>query len=134
MKNNLVFLILLFYTNIFSMTTMNSPEEFYNYKKRIIQESNISSETIDKQIGVFLVHFYQKFISPLINTNCQFEPSCSEYMKQAIIKYGFLKGYIMGLERLIRCNRYARKEKYPVIETKRGKRLHDIPEDNLLKK
>lgn len=35
---------------------------------------------------------------------CNFEPSCSEYTKQAIIKHGFYRGVVDGLSRIRRCN------------------------------
>jgi uncharacterized protein len=38
------------------------------------------------------------------SVECNFNPSCSEYMKQAISKYGMLKGATLGLKRIKRCN------------------------------
>ena len=46
---------------------------------------------IMKKVFIILINFYQRFISPIfksIGVNCKFYPSCSEYMKQAIEKYG----------------------------------------------
>jgi len=51
-----------------------------------------------------LIKFYQKFISPNLGQNCRFYPSCSEYTYQAIGKYGLLKGFWMGIKRILRCN------------------------------
>ncbi|MDO8740627.1 MAG: membrane protein insertion efficiency factor YidD [Candidatus Woesearchaeota archaeon] len=53
---------------------------------------------------------YQKNISPKIKETlgkdrlCKFEPSCSEYSKQAIEKYGSMKGALISINRLLRCN------------------------------
>lgn len=57
------------------------------------------------RIGVFLVRTYQICISPFIGgrAGCRFIPTCSEYTRQAIIKYGFVRGTIMGLKRISRC-------------------------------
>ncbi|MDR3667441.1 MAG: membrane protein insertion efficiency factor YidD [Ignavibacteriaceae bacterium] len=54
--------------------------------------------------AVFLIKIYQKFISPLFPPSCRFNPSCSEYAVQAFTKYGFLKGTIKSVWRILRCN------------------------------
>ncbi len=54
--------------------------------------------------AIYLIRFYQKFISPGLPHSCRFYPTCSEYSIQAISKYGILKGGIMSLWRIIRCN------------------------------
>lgn len=54
---------------------------------------------------------YQKFISPVFQSlgiHCKFYPSCSEYMKQAIEKYGCRKGIYKGIKRLLRCHPFAK--------------------------
>lgn len=48
-----------------------------------------------KKISIYLIEFYQKNISKWLehnNIRCKFYPTCSEYTKQAIEKYGFFKG------------------------------------------
>lgn len=35
---------------------------------------------------------------------CRFRPTCSEYTRQAIVKYGFWRGCLMGMWRILRCN------------------------------
>jgi len=50
------------------------------------------------------VRFYQKFISLTLNLNCRFFPSCSEYLYQAIEKYGLTKGLWRGMKRILRCH------------------------------
>lgn len=57
-----------------------------------------------KNIAVFLIIFYQKFISPLKKPTCRFYPTCSEYSKQAFIKYGFFKGFFLSFIRILKCN------------------------------
>lgn len=52
-----------------------------------------------------LIRLYQVTISPALPSNtCRFYPSCSHYGYQAIFKYGVIKGSIMALWRIIRCN------------------------------
>ena len=56
-----------------------------------------------KTIFIFLINIYQK-VSKFLPKACRFYPSCSEYTKQAIIKYGALKGGWMGVKRICRCH------------------------------
>ncbi len=64
-----------------------------------------------KNIFVFLITLYQKHISSWLQTkniHCKFYPSCSEYTKQAIIKYGVVKGCLLGISRIMRCNPFSK--------------------------
>ena len=47
---------------------------------------------------------YQLMISPLLPSACRFHPTCSEYMRQAVIRHGLAGGVWMGLKRLARCH------------------------------
>jgi len=60
------------------------------------------------KIFVFLVKCYQKYISPLKKPCCRFYPSCSEYAILAVKKYGFLKGFIKAVWRILRCNPFCK--------------------------
>jgi hypothetical protein len=51
-----------------------------------------------------LIRFYQRFISPLLGPHCRFTPSCSAYMAEALERYGFPKGFWMGIKRITRCH------------------------------
>jgi hypothetical protein len=53
---------------------------------------------------VLLVRAYQVVFSPLLPRICRFEPSCSQYMIEAIRKKGPLVGVLKGLWRVVRCN------------------------------
>jgi len=55
-----------------------------------------------------VVKFYQDFISPLLGRNCRFYPSCSEYAKQALEKYGVFKGLIFSCWRILRCHPFSK--------------------------
>ena len=59
-----------------------------------------------KKVAVFLISIYQKF-SKLTPPCCRFYPTCSEYTKQAIEKYGFLKGGWLGVKRICRCHPFS---------------------------
>lgn len=62
---------------------------------------------IPRQFLWVLVRFYQLAISPLIGRNCKFHPSCSNYMIQAIDKYGAVKGTLKGIGRICRCHPWS---------------------------
>ncbi|HID93934.1 MAG TPA: membrane protein insertion efficiency factor YidD [bacterium (Candidatus Stahlbacteria)] len=56
------------------------------------------------RIIIALITIYQKCISPVLPRSCRFYPSCSQYMKEAVQKYGLLKGIALGMWRILRCN------------------------------
>lgn len=56
-----------------------------------------------KTILIALVRGYQKWISPLFPPSCRFQPTCSNYMIQAIERFG-VKGVLMGIARILRCH------------------------------
>jgi len=57
-----------------------------------------------RRSGIFLIKLYQKYISGLFGKKCRFYPTCSEYTKQAIDKYGIIKGTFKGLKRILKCH------------------------------
>lgn len=64
-----------------------------------------------KKIFIYLIEWYQKNISKLLeskNIRCKYYPTCSEYTKQAIEKYGVLKGSILGIIRILKCNPFSK--------------------------
>ena len=64
-----------------------------------------------KKILIKDINFYQKHISSWLeskNIHCKFYPTCSEYTKQAIEKYGVVKGIALGIKRILRCNPFSK--------------------------
>lgn len=57
-----------------------------------------------RTIALWLIRFYQRFLSPVFPAACRFEPSCSEYGYQAIERHGFFKGGWLAARRLGRCH------------------------------
>jgi hypothetical protein len=47
---------------------------------------------------------YQKVISPAFPPSCRYFPTCSQYAKEAIVKYGLIKGSYLAARRLLRCH------------------------------
>lgn len=52
-----------------------------------------------------VIWFHQNIVSPIDGPRSHYKPSSSGYMLQAIHKHGFVKGYLMGCDRLLRENR-----------------------------
>lgn len=61
-----------------------------------------------KWIFIFAIRLYQKFISPCLPPACRFIPSCSQYFIEALQKKGILKGSILGIYRILRCNPWCK--------------------------
>jgi len=60
---------------------------------------------IPAYVGLGLIWVYQHFISPAFGGRavCRFTPTCSEYTKTAILRYGLIRGTYMGIRRILRC-------------------------------
>lgn len=54
------------------------------------------------------LRFYKRYISPWMIPACRFTPTCSEYMFDAVSRYGAIKGVALGLKRLLRCNPFCK--------------------------
>lgn len=69
-----------------------------------------------KKISLSLIKFYQDYIKQALPASCRFTPNCSEYAKEAILKYGFLKGGFRAVKRLLSCRPFSGKAGYdPLI-------------------
>ncbi len=80
-----------------------------NFNKRIYNE---------KKLLYFLINVYKKTLSPILENlgiHCKYYPTCSQYMKQAIEKYGVLKGGFLGIKRILRCNPFSKGGYDPLI-------------------
>lgn len=64
-----------------------------------------------KKIGIIFIKIYKKYFSLVFHfhgVNCKYYPTCSEYCKQAIEKYGFFKGVCLGFIRILKCNPFSK--------------------------
>ncbi|KKQ95018.1 MAG: hypothetical protein UT66_C0026G0011 [candidate division CPR2 bacterium GW2011_GWC1_39_9] len=75
-----------------------------------------------RKIGITLINIYQKTLSPdhgplrglFPNGACRYQPTCSQYTKEAIEKYGLTKGSFKGALRILRCHPWAKGGEDPV--------------------
>jgi putative membrane protein insertion efficiency factor len=63
---------------------------------------------------VSLINLYKYLISPLLGNNCRFLPTCSEYTKEAIIKFGLIKGTSLGFKRILKCHPWGKSGHDPI--------------------
>lgn len=56
------------------------------------------------RLAAALLAAYKRFVSPLLPPACRFHPTCSEYAREAILRYGLLKGAWLTTRRLSRCH------------------------------
>lgn len=64
-----------------------------------------------KTLSIFILKIYKEYLSPVLAKTfgqaCRFTPTCSEYTIEALEKYGFFKGILMGLKRVGRCHPFG---------------------------
>lgn len=63
---------------------------------------------------ISLINLYKYLISPFLGNNCRFLPTCSEYTKEAIIKFGLIKGTSLGFKRIIKCHPWGKNGHDPI--------------------
>lgn len=63
-----------------------------------------SRQSVPARAAESLIGLYQRRISPLLGPRCIYVPTCSEYARQAIEKYGFARGGCLAIRRILRCH------------------------------
>lgn len=74
-----------------------------------------------KQFIIKSIKFYQRKISPLFGPKCRYYPTCSQYAIQAVEIHGVLKGSVLAVLRILRCNPLFPGGYDPVPEKKQKK-------------
>jgi len=69
-----------------------------------------------RKASLWSLGFYQKYLRTAFPSGCRFSPSCSEYTRLAIIKYGFIKGVFKGIKRLLHCHPFSGRAGYDPLE------------------
>jgi putative membrane protein insertion efficiency factor len=57
-----------------------------------------------KTVILALLRFYKVAVSPLLPPSCRFVPTCSEYAREAVERYGAARGMWQGVRRIARCH------------------------------
>lgn len=81
------------------------------------------------KISIAVIDAYKRWVSPRLGVRCRFSPTCSEYSRGVITRFGLVRGGFLALGRLCRCNPGFRggydpvpeaKGSVPVVEVRRG--------------
>lgn len=73
-----------------------------------------AERTFAQSVLLALIWLYQRLLSPFFAGSCRFEPSCSQYARQAVILHGALRGGLLALWRIVRCQPLCRGGHDPV--------------------
>jgi uncharacterized protein len=63
--------------------------------------------TLGRSVALMPIRVYQRMISPALPRRCKYYPSCSQYAVEAIKRYGVLRGLVLAVWRLLRCNPWS---------------------------
>lgn len=89
-----------------------------------------------KKIFIWIILFYRKYLSPLKSTKCPYFPSCSQYGLEAVERYGALRGGLLCIWRILRCNPFSKGgyDPVPSIEYHAYKKENEYEQEKSLKK
>lgn len=60
-----------------------------------------------RSLILFLIRCYQVAISPMLGPRCRYYPSCSVYAATAVREHGALRGGLLAVWRVLRCNPFS---------------------------
>lgn len=82
---------------------------------------NVLSRLLARPL-VGLIAFYRYGLSPLLGINCRFQPSCSEYAREALLRYGAFKGGRLAVRRIARCHPWGGSGYDPLPDEREGRK------------
>ncbi len=66
------------------------------------------------KLFIAIIRFYQLVISPILPSACRYSPTCSAYGIEALKKHGAIKGSVLTIKRIMRCNPWGGHGEDPV--------------------
>ena len=89
----------------FCCARQNKIPEKYRYSKSLDRTTPKSGSHKEmKELAIKMIRFYQRKISPLFPPRCRYYPTCSQYAVTAIERFGIIRGGLLAVWRLLRCN------------------------------
>lgn len=70
-----------------------------------------------REIWILPIRLYRLAISPLLPPVCRFQPTCSAYAAEAILRFGIWRGGFLAIKRIARCNPFGGHGYDPVPKT-----------------
>lgn len=83
-----------------------------------------------KRFLLWLIGLYQRHISPVMPPTCKYTPTCSNYAKEAVETHGALRGGLLAMWRILRCNPFSRGG-YDPVPPRKGKPDNGGNNDNI---
>jgi putative membrane protein insertion efficiency factor len=62
------------------------------------------NKSAPQKLAIACIKGYQRFISPMLGSNCRFHPTCSCYASEAISRFGVIKGGWLASKRILKCH------------------------------
>lgn len=108
-KEKILFYFILFYVQCCFSQSETALMDFIAQRKNSFSKKPSIEQTYQvisnsKSITKPFFVFYKSFLSEQFAANCAFGPSCSQFAVAIIKEKGFLKGYLLTLDRLTRCH------------------------------
>tara|TARA_B100000029_G_scaffold437639_1_gene452959 strand:- start:135 stop:425 length:291 start_codon:yes stop_codon:yes gene_type:complete len=69
-----------------------------------LKKLNNKMSKIIISIFILIIKFYKFFISPILGNKCRYLPTCSDYFIDSLKIHGLLKGFYVGLKRILSCH------------------------------
>lgn len=57
-----------------------------------------------KVVFIKVIEIYQRYVSVFMSPSCRFQPTCSQYIIEALSEHGVLKGLFLGVKRICSCH------------------------------
>jgi uncharacterized protein len=95
---------LLLVESVMKQQVHHSAKNFYIFKNQPKTLKNCNPISLVYGGSLYV---YQNFISQHFSSDCLYDPNCSEFSKKVVKEYGLLKGGMLTIDRLGRCNRIA---------------------------
>ena len=88
----------------------STSEDFIKYINKTAATGSQEKEVARmKRLLLWMIRFYRKYLSGLKGySTCKYYPTCSQYGLEAIEKYGALKGGVLAVWRILRCNPFSK--------------------------
>ena len=95
---------------------------YFQQCKKALKNFNTMINNFLIFIIIFLIKFYNYFISPVLGVKCRFLPTCSEYCQESLNNHGIVKGIFYSLKRISKC--------HPIKILGAGDGIDLVPEKN----